>query len=213
VDEQFHKWDRLLEEPNRWYQRFERLRLIGPNRSILALYLEEWIARQEKAGKSIANKPKCPPGAWSKAAKEWHWQERWEAWDQYLSDRAAKEAEERRLKILSSGFAQRHERVRKLDELANLLLVELLDKDKRWLADVKQIGSGFTAERVDIVRFNSALIRQFRETLEDLAAEMGERVRGIEIFGKDGSPLLPIADLVAALRQADELIDKDDDQG
>lgn len=49
-----------------------------------------------------------------------------------------------------------------------------------WLKDVKQIGRGDDAERVDIVRFNSALFEQFRGLLDDLAKETGGRVTKTE---------------------------------
>jgi hypothetical protein len=46
-----------------------------------------------------------------------------------------------------------------------------------WLRDVKQIGSGDNAERVDIVRFNAALFEQFSNYLDDIAKETGGRVQ------------------------------------
>lgn len=53
-----------------------------------------------------------------------------------------------------------------------------------WVHDVKQIGSGDTAERVDIVRFNAALIEQLRGALDDIAKETGGRVQRQEVNGK-----------------------------
>lgn len=198
-------WDRTENEPNRWFRRFEQFRLFGSNRSIEVAYRLDCEAKDREI--------KRPSKLWYRIADQWHWRERAEAWDQYLSDKASKDAEALRLEILSTGYAQRHKRVKALNELAELLLGEINNEDKRWLPDVKSIGSGENAERVDIVRFNSALIEQARKTLDDLAAELGERVRGLEISGKDGKPLLPIADLVAALRQADDLMSRDDDTG
>lgn len=52
---------------------------------------------------------------------------------------------------------------------------EVFEEDKRWLPDVKSIGAGEFAERVDIVRFNEGIINQLRGTLADLAAEVGDR--------------------------------------
>lgn len=190
-------------EPNLWFQRFERYRLAGPNRTLLG------TVNAEKAERGIQRQAKKTPGAWNRRAEEWHWKERAEAWDEHISHKIAAEAE---AKAFSSGFALRYKRIEKLNELAELLLEELLTEDKRWLPDVKQIGGGEYAERVDIVRFNSPLIRQFRETLDDLAAEMGERVKGLQITGKDGEPLLPMSDLVAALRQADEFMNEEDEE-
>jgi hypothetical protein len=61
---------------------------------------------------------------------------------------------------------------------------------KVWLPDVKQIGGGEHAERVDIVRFNAALIEQYRGTLDDLAKETGGRKQKMEVTGKDGGPVM-----------------------
>lgn len=60
---------------------------------------------------------------------------------------------------------------------------------KVWLPDVKQIGGGEHAERVDIVRFNAALIEQYRGTLDDIAKEKGERKQKMEVTGKDGGAI------------------------
>lgn len=51
---------------------------------------------------------------------------------------------------------------------------------KVWLPDVKQVGSGEKAERVDIVKFNAALISEYRSTLADLAAETGGRRQKVD---------------------------------
>lgn len=58
-----------------------------------------------------------------------------------------------------------------------------------WLRDVKQIGKGETAVTVDLIRFNSAIIDQFRGVLDDLAKETGGRVLKQEVTGKDGGPI------------------------
>lgn len=61
-------WARQPNEPGHWYDRLERFRLLGPGRSIEAVY------RQEKeTGR--------PSKHWYAAAKTWRWGERAEAWD------------------------------------------------------------------------------------------------------------------------------------
>ena len=52
---------------------------------------------------------------------------------------------------------------------------EVFEEEKRWVPDVKSIGSGLDAERVDIVRFNEGIINQLRGVLSDIAAEVGDR--------------------------------------
>lgn len=65
------------------------------------------------------------------------------------------------------------------------------EQHKVWLPDVKQIGSGENATRVDIVKFNAALISEYRSTLADLAAETGGRKQKQEVehTGKGGGPI------------------------
>lgn len=69
-------WDRLPREPNRWYDRFERFRLMGSNRAIIGVYNGE----REKNGK-----PRCAsvPPPWNVAAHTYNWRERAEAWDEH----------------------------------------------------------------------------------------------------------------------------------
>ena len=67
-------WEEQPGEPNRWYARFERFRLAGPNRSLLGAVN---TARQEGGKRSTRSVPQ----AWAKAARQWRWRERAEAWD------------------------------------------------------------------------------------------------------------------------------------
>jgi transposase len=80
-------------------------------------------------------------------------------------------------KILTSGYALIHKRVEALDKLATLLQEEVFDESKRWLLDVKAVGF----ERVDLKQFNGDLIKEYRATFADLAAELGQRVKKQEI--------------------------------
>ncbi len=105
---------------------------------------------------------------------------------------ALREAEQQAIeRILMSGYALMHERVKALNELAELLHGEVFDEEKRWLPDVKSVGTGPTAERVDLIRFNSDLISEYRATFTDLAAELGHRIKkqSLEHTGKDGKPI------------------------
>lgn len=142
---------------------------LGPGRSLSAL------ARQyAEVARNV------PRTASHSSLKKWsvrfEWQKRAAAYD------AALEAQknEIRRQEMESELALDFERVRALKKLAGFLAGEIeKEEDGRrtsvWLPDVKQIGSGEDAERVDIVRFNSDLIDQYRGTLDDLAKETGGR--------------------------------------
>jgi hypothetical protein len=69
-------WEPLPGEPARWYGRFERFRLAGPARSLLATFNAEHAERR-------GTKRRCVPGAWVQAARRWRWRERAEAWDDH----------------------------------------------------------------------------------------------------------------------------------
>lgn len=50
-----------------------------------------------------------------------------------------------------------------------------------WMKDFKTIGAKDKVEIAEIYRFNAPLIKEFRETLNDIALETGGRVRKAEI--------------------------------
>jgi hypothetical protein len=139
--------------------------------------------------------------AWS---KRYDWPVRAELYDRQLED--AKNA--RAAELMQSGLALAHNRVAELNELYALLKGELWERGvtedgspgplhNLWLPDVKVVGAGDHAETVEIERFNEAIIRQLRGTLEDIAAEVGGRVKKQEVSGRDGGPI-EVSDLTEA---------------
>ena len=118
-----------------------------------------------------------------KWSSEFSWMERASTYDAAIEERK----NEAREKELSSGLALDFERVRKLKKLASMLGEQIYAESEEgtlanvWLADVKQIGSGEYAERVDLVRFNAPLISEFRAALDDLAKEVGGRKSKTEL--------------------------------
>ena len=89
---------------------------------------------------------------------------------------------------LSEGLATVAERVKKLKQLASLMESDLFG-GFLWLDDVKGVGSGDAAITVDFEKFNAAEVSAYRETLNDIAKEMGHRVQRTEVSGKDGGPI------------------------
>lgn len=177
--------------------------LMGPGRS-LRLLLDQY--RQQTDDESATEKPPTVRfrtlGGWS---SRYQWQARVDRAKEIADDEIAElERETRKQAILSSGFALQYNRIASLQKLADLLEGELYEEDKRWLPDAKQIGAGDMAERVDIVRFNRALIEQFRQTLDDIAAEMGERVKGLELRGRVGIASITADDLAQARDEVED---------
>jgi hypothetical protein len=68
-------WERQPQEPNVWFDRFERFRLAGAERSLLAIYNQERVRKGQKRTDS-------PALSWRKAAEQWDWRVRAEAWDE-----------------------------------------------------------------------------------------------------------------------------------
>ena len=87
-------WDRLEDEDDLWYERFEIFRQLGAIRSIAQTYRIAQRERPELTGKS-------PNSTWSEKVAKYRWLERARAWDDYQREQfRAKEleiAEERRM--------------------------------------------------------------------------------------------------------------------
>ena len=149
---------------------------MGPGRSLSALY------RRYTAG-STKKHQETPPTRSLNTLKKWAsrygWADRAETYDA----RREQIKNERAERIMASGLAQAHERVVELRHLAAMLLGELRHEEPNgelshlWLRDVKQIGAGEDAEKVDIVRFNRAIVEAIRGLLNDLALETGGRTQ------------------------------------
>lgn len=143
---------------------------LGPGRSLPKL-----LERYTEVDQVI------PPTRSIATLKSWssryEWQERADVYDAESERRK----NERRQEIMESGLALDFERTNELKRLAHFLLDQIYERGEDgdyhnvWLPDVKQIGSGKDAERVDIERFNAAIISELRGALDDLAKETGGR--------------------------------------
>lgn len=111
--------------------------------------------------------------------------------------------------VFEQEIAQDYGRVRKLVSIAEFLEGQIYEQDEGgnhqniWVPDVKSIGSGEDAERVDIVRFNAQLLEQYRRTLDDIAKEVGGRVAKSDLTS-NGKPVTSISfsDALAAVQAA-----------
>lgn len=75
-------WDRQEGEPAKWFNRFERYRLLGVKRTVEAVYRDE----TGQTGTST--------GRWRDESSRWRWRERAEAWDTHQVALARKEEAE-----------------------------------------------------------------------------------------------------------------------
>lgn len=90
---------------------------------------------------------------------------------------------------MTEGYAKREHRVYKLSILAALIEKDLFG-GILWTHEVKSIGGGMAAEVVEYEQFNKAEVEAYLKTLEDIAAELGHRVKTLSHTGKDGKDLL-----------------------
>jgi phosphopantetheinyl transferase (holo-ACP synthase) len=93
---------------------------------------------------------------------------------------------------LKTGFAVKENRVKALQTLAEKMLEQLTrEEDNRlWTTMVKGIGSNENYQRVEYEEFNKAEVDSFRGVLDDIATEVGQRIRRTDVTSKD-KPLVP----------------------
>lgn len=91
---------------------------------------------------------------------------------------------------ITEGLALRGERVRRLKQLAVLMEKDLFG-GFLWTEQVKGVGSGPLAEIVDYEEFNKAEVDAYRGVLDDIAKEVGGRIKKSELTGAGGADLIP----------------------
>lgn len=165
---------------------------MGPGRSVPALIEKYRVLSSENPQFHPPSLKKGTLATWS---YKFEWQNRASIYD---SEWEARQNEERE-RVFKQGLALDFERVKKLNRLADMLEAQIYEiaeggehdgeQHRLWLPDVKSVGAGDNAERVDIVRFNSALLSEFRNTLNDIAAEVGGRIKKSELSGPNGGPI------------------------
>lgn len=169
---------------------------MGPGRSLANL-----LERYQSGTESAPTRRLTTLKDWS---RKYGWKERVVAYDATQEERK----NEARAAEFEDGLALDYERVRRLKRLAAFLEGQIYQTDETgayanvWLPDVKGIGGKDNFERVEIVKFNQALIDEYRQTLADIAAETGGRVRRNEHTGPGGGAL--------QIQWVDPLVDDDE---
>lgn len=152
-DDLSQAWERQEGEDTMWYDRFLVFLRMGPSRTMLGA-----VHLVEEAEKSREKQSSKTPGAWNDAAKEWNWQKRAEAWDDY-----------RRKQVFTQGNAYDVARVEKLNKYSERIEQEL---DKMFTAMPKKPRKGW---------FNHFMYEKYLQSLDALAQETGGRVKKQDI--------------------------------
>lgn len=179
---------------------------MGPGRSLADL----WRQYRDTQENTTPTRSLNTLEAWS---SRYVWAERAEEYDARIEDDKNARIQE----IMGTGLALVHERVHTLKDLGKLLLEQLYERGEEdelhnlWLPDVKQIGGGEYAERVDIERYNSPLVGDIRGVLDDLARETGGRVHKQELSGADGAPVNVVLYMPDNQREGEQVEDGDGD--
>lgn len=178
----------------RWFARFERYRLMGPRRSLLALYRWE---RSGAIGRDVTGRPGRPkpdgartvPEAWGRAASRWRWRERAEAWDAHVLARERAKEEDIRRRARAAQLAA---------------LMELQERLRQALAEFNPTQNPPTWRDI------AAVVRAVGDELRALF-DTKPTIRH-ELSGPGGAPIVPL-DLLAELaaRARDRDGDRDGD--
>lgn len=174
-EEKKHPWEMMDGESVKGYAAFRTyLALPTRQRSILRTWCQDH-------DREYSTKWTTHTSHYRDYANKFEWKRRALAYDDWVEAQKAAEREAERKKVLENEYANMHVRVRELNAVA-IKLRALIDDDSRlWLREVKQIGYGASAEIVETERFNTHLIEQFRATLNDIASELGERVKKTDV--------------------------------
>jgi hypothetical protein len=177
---------------------------MGVGRSLSALW--------QNYGETTVGKP---PAKALRTLEDWSvkfdWQDRASAYDAEVEREKTARLEERRREVMESGLAQDFERVTELKALAGFLKGQIYQEDtsraadhpgrypKLWVRDVKSVRQEMIEEsdkkkrpvmrEIEVFRYNSALVEDFRGVMDDLAKETGGRKTKLEHTGKDDGPI------------------------
>lgn len=127
---------------------------------------------------ALKRRTKSVKSALERYSSAYGWVARAEMFDAALEEKRTREA----TRILSSGYANPHERVYQLDRLARKVVRDL--DESLYMLEPKQVAG----RRVDVKRFKSKQVAAARGILEDIALETGGRVKQshIQVSGLAG---------------------------
>lgn len=171
-------WEQMEGEPDLWYGRFRVYLRLGTKRSVNVLY-----AKEAKAAKNSEKQRNLGAGGdWYSIEKEWNWKERARAYDEWQRSEEDRIIEEEKDKVLRSGFALMHKRIRELDRQARKLIRMTNDEEKIWIPEVRTVAMGENkSQTVEKLTFNAPLFTTIDKIFDSIAKETGERVKKKDI--------------------------------
>jgi len=92
-DPALNVWDRQKGEPSKWFDRFEKFRLLGPQRTYIEVYRQE----KEAATGESHDHLRAVPSTWRERGQQWQWRERASAWDRHMVEVKRGEEEQERV--------------------------------------------------------------------------------------------------------------------
>lgn len=172
MDDERKPWEQRIDEgePDLWYGRFWAYLRLGTKRSVNAVFKKENNKKQQET-------TMYPGPTWYEAAKQWEWSERSKAYDKFQREEEDRIIAEEKEKVLRSGFALMHKRVKELDRLTRKLIQMEKDDSKVWIPETRVIGSGENAQVIENITFNAPLYTLIDKYMDSIAKETGERVK------------------------------------
>ena len=93
-----------------------------------------------------------------------------------LEDELRQAEEQEITRIMTTGYAAVHKRIEALSAMADLIKASFIDEDEG-------------EKKIKFAWVTPDKIREFRGCMDDIAKELGQRVKKTELTGKDGGPV------------------------
>jgi hypothetical protein len=114
-------------------------------------------------------------------SSQWNWAARSRAWDAEKA-RVETEAEKAEIKrVMALRYSTMQGRLDELNAMAEKFSEWFKDETKVWLEETEEIQTDNATILKHKIRFNAALIDQFRGAMDDSAKETGGRIRKSEL--------------------------------
>lgn len=160
-DEELKPWERQPREPNLWFDRFERYRLKGAQRTLLG------TVRQEAEESGRLKLPTRVPGSWYTQFYKWRWRQRAEAWDAWRRQMEEQRWERRRRKVREEEWKLADDLIAKAKQMLAMPIVRTVRETSEDGQQVTTIVEPARWRQADVARFV-----ELADKLRRLAAEM-----------------------------------------